>query len=211
MRRSILVLVFVLTLSLTKLSFAELVPEQWCFKCPPGTNLSLVERDRYDCMAPGTSQSAGVPLWAKPSWAKVVWDDQEGRCQDTYIRFGDEFCYRCPGDYELSTAVTDYRKQSGKSCKRIIGRWEWVSVPGETVEFIENNKVKFSDGERATWQCNDDGSIALIQHPTGSLKKTVTVTVTISNDGSSFTADFSGQMSSSGQIQGVALNATRVE
>jgi len=201
MRRSILISVFVLTLSLTQLSFAELVPEQWCFKCPQGTNLSLVERDRYDCMAPGASQSAGAPLWAKPSWAKVVWDVQEGRCRDGYIRFGDEFCYRCPGDYELSTAVTDYRKQSGKSCNRIIGRWEWVSVPGQVLEFFENNKVKFGDGAGGTWHCNDDGSITLVQHPFARQKRSVTTTVTISDDGSSFSSNF----------QGVALNATRVK
>ena len=201
MRRSILVSVFVLTLSLTKFSFAEFVPEQWCFKCPAGTNLSLVERDRYDCTSPGTSQSAGVPLWAKPSWVKVVWDSQEGRCQVSYIRFGDEFCYRCPGNYELSTAVTDYREQNDNSCKRIIGRWEWVSVPGQGVEFFENNKAKYSDGARATWQCNDDGSITITQPPFARQKRTVILTITISDDGLSF----------SGQLQGVALNATRVK
>jgi len=179
MRMSILVLVFVLTLSLTTLSFAELVPEQWCFKCPPGTDLSLVERDRYDCMAPGTSQSAGVPLWAKPSWAKVVWDSQEGRCQDSYIRFGDEFCYRCPGDYELSTAVTDYRKQNVNNCKRVIGRWD---VYGTFLDFSENNRYTDSEGYTGSWQCNDDGSVVAIPDK----NKEETVTFTISNDGSSF-------------------------
>jgi hypothetical protein len=201
MGRYIAVLAFVLTLLATQLSFAELVPEQWCFKCPAGTNLSLVERDRYECRGPGASQSAGVPLWAKPSWAKVVWDGQEGRCQDGYTRFGDEFCYRCPGGYELSTAVTDYRKQSGKGCKGIIGRWEWVSVPGQGLEFLENNKVKFSDGATGTWQCNDDGSITLIQHPFAGQKRVVTAIIAISHDGSSFSSDF----------QGVTLDATRVK
>jgi hypothetical protein len=113
MKKSILFLVFTLTLSLTKLSFAGLVEEQWCVKCPPGTNLTLFGRDRYYCMVPGTNQSAGVPLWAKPSWAKVIWDVQGGRCIDTYIRFGDEFCYRCPVGYAITTAVTDYGKQKG--------------------------------------------------------------------------------------------------
>lgn len=141
-----------------------------------------------------------MPLWAKPSWAKVVWDAQKGRCPDTYIRFGDEFCYRCPVDYELGTAVTDYRKQNGKSCKRIIGRWEWNNVPGEFMEFYDNNKMKSSDGCTATWQCNDDGSITITWPPCGGLKRTLTLTITISHDGSSF----------SGQTQGVAFNATRV-
>ena len=120
-RRSKPVLVFILTLSLAKLSFAELVPEQWCSKCPPGADLTLLERDRYDCRITGTDQSAGAPSWAKPSWAKVVWDVQEGGCTDSYIRFGDEFCYRCPMDYELNVAVTDYRR-SGES-DRIVGKW----------------------------------------------------------------------------------------
>jgi len=201
MRNSILASVFFLNLSLPELGLAELVPEQWCSKCPSGAELTLIERDRYDCTITGTNQSAGAPSWAKPSWAKVIWDVQEGRCIDTYIRFGDEFCYRCPAGYELSTAVTDYRKNIGKSCELIIGRWEWVSVPGEFINFYENNKVEFSDGVGGTWHCNDDGSITLVQPPSGRQKRAVTVTITISHDGSSFV----------GQLQGVALNAARVQ
>ncbi|MDH3347354.1 MAG: hypothetical protein OEM02_04530 [Desulfobulbaceae bacterium] len=127
MRKSILVLVFALTftLSLTKLSFAELVAEQWCFQCPPGTTLTLFERDRYYCMVTGTSQSAGVPLWAKPSWAKVMWDVQGGRCLNGYIRFGEDFCYRCPGGYQFSgSALTDYRRTSCKEVK--VHGWQQV-------------------------------------------------------------------------------------
>ena len=199
MRRSILVLLYVFTLSATKLSFAELVPEQWCSKCPPGSDLTLLERDRYDCRVTGSSQSAGAPLWAKPSWAKVVWDAQEGRCPDTYIRFGDEFCYRCPVDYEFGTAVTDYRKQSGKNCERIIGRWKYHT--GEIVEFFRYNKWKRTKGSigTGTWKCNSDGSIELTQDQDAFQN---IVTLTISHDGSSF----------SGQIQGLpTVGATRVK
>ena len=195
MRRSILILGYVLTLSLTKLSFAELVPEQWCSKCPPGADLTLLERDRYDCRVAGTNQSAGAPLWAKPSWAKVIWDVQEGRCIDSYIRFGDKFCYRCPVDYELNTAVTYYREQSGNSCKRIIGHWK--RSKGRFIDFSENNKWTSSEGNTGQWQCNHDGSVDIISDTNPSQ---LTVTVAISHDGSSF----------SGNNQyGVSFHATR--
>ena len=120
MRKSILILVVVLTLSLIKSSFAGSVSEPWCFQCPPGTNPTLFERDRYYCMDPGTNESAGVPLLAKPSWAKVMWDIQGGRCIDTYIRSGD-FCYRCPVGYAFTIAVTNYG--TSKSDMNISGKW----------------------------------------------------------------------------------------
>jgi hypothetical protein len=67
MRKSILLFVFVLALSLTKSSFAELVEEPWCFRCPLGTDLTLSGSDRYYCTSPNPNLSASVPLWAKPS------------------------------------------------------------------------------------------------------------------------------------------------
>ena len=109
-KNTILALVLALTLSLAQTSFAKLVPEQWCFKCPPGTELALFERDRYYCVVPGTTKYLAAPVWAKPHTAKVLWDVKEGRCIDNYIRFGRDFCYRCPKGFRfVGDAVTDYR------------------------------------------------------------------------------------------------------
>jgi hypothetical protein len=119
MKTSILVLVFVLTSSLTKLGFAELATESWCFRCPVGTVLTLFERDRYYCMIPGTNRSSAVPIWAKPLWAKVIWDVQEGRCIDGYTRSGD-FCYQCPEGYAFTNAVTEYVTSS---LPNLTGHW----------------------------------------------------------------------------------------
>lgn len=139
MRKSILLLVFVLTLSLTELCFAKLVPEPWCFKCPAGTVLTFSPPDRYYCEVPGTNQSASVPLWAKPSWAKVVWDVQQGRCVGNYIRAGD-FCYRCPIGYEFTIAVTKYG--TSKSYTNLSGKWN---------SSISNTYVITQTGNSFSW------------------------------------------------------------
>jgi len=116
MKRSIIFLVAFLLLP--DLSFAKLLSDNFCFYCPPGSDLELYERDRYFCVTPGTGQTVAAPLWAKPVWSKST---SEG-CPSGYISLGDgEDCYKCPSTYAFTSAVTDYRR--GGESDRLVGKW----------------------------------------------------------------------------------------
>jgi len=172
-------------------SFATLKEESVCFYCPPGSVLTLFERDRYYCIIPGTTQSVAVPLWAKPVWSRVTWTG----CPSDYIPLGDgENCYKCPPTYTFTRALTDYRSSCYGACERIIGRWKWFT--GYVVDFNPNGTwATTKDGHTGTWHCNWDCSVTVI--PNAAKWRD---TVTVSLDGLSL----SGQ-----NEQGVQVSATR--
>jgi hypothetical protein len=108
MKRSIL-LIMALLLFLPGLSHGELISEDFCFYCPPGSVLQLPDAatDRYYCMIPGTPRSVAVPLWAKPVWSRIT----STGCPANYFPRGDGInCYKCPLTYEFTSAITDYRR-----------------------------------------------------------------------------------------------------